>query len=334
MNRLSFVWLEITGKCQLECVHCYAESGPGGNHGNMGESDWLRAIDQTADLGVRMVQFIGGEPTLHPSLPTLVDQVLAWGIEVEVYTNLVHVRPALWDSFAQPGVHLATSYYSCSAEEHASITRRPSYERTKANIREAIRRSIPLRVGVVNLAEGQRSDRAIEELREIGVTDIGTDNLRQVGRGVRADGAGLDQLCGHCGTDKVAVSPTGEVWPCVFARWMPVGNVREQSLGEILSGSRMTEADRRLRAHFEATTVTGHGPDFCGPENCPPETFCGPGRCPPAISCGPKDCEPRKCFPNKCGPYCGPKRTGEASLSAFGGPVSSARASDGSPRVG
>src|SRR4029077_7398440 len=26
--RLSFLWLEVTGKCQLACEHCYAESGP------------------------------------------------------------------------------------------------------------------------------------------------------------------------------------------------------------------------------------------------------------------------------------------------------------------
>jgi MoaA/NifB/PqqE/SkfB family radical SAM enzyme len=28
MDELSFVWLEVTGKCQLRCPHCYAESGP------------------------------------------------------------------------------------------------------------------------------------------------------------------------------------------------------------------------------------------------------------------------------------------------------------------
>jgi MoaA/NifB/PqqE/SkfB family radical SAM enzyme len=70
---LRFAWLEITGKCQLSCAHCYAESGPTGTHGAMSGADWHRVIDQAADLGVRMVQFIGGEPTLHPDLPELVD---------------------------------------------------------------------------------------------------------------------------------------------------------------------------------------------------------------------------------------------------------------------
>ncbi|MCU1287698.1 MAG: hypothetical protein JWO13_4048, partial [Acidobacteriales bacterium] len=26
-ERLRFLWLEITGRCQLRCRHCYSESG-------------------------------------------------------------------------------------------------------------------------------------------------------------------------------------------------------------------------------------------------------------------------------------------------------------------
>ena len=141
-------------------------------------------------------------PTLHPSLPCLVDHARSREVEVEVFSNLVHVNPVLWEVFAQPGVRLATSYYSTNAAEHATITKRRTYARTKATIAEAVRRSIPVRAGVVNLRDGQRSDQAVTELRELGVSEIGSDRLRQVGRGVRTGQAGLDQLCGHCGDDK------------------------------------------------------------------------------------------------------------------------------------
>ena len=57
---LRFVWLEITGRCQLQCKHCYAGSGPAGTHGRMTTGDWRRVIDEAAELGVRWVQFIGG----------------------------------------------------------------------------------------------------------------------------------------------------------------------------------------------------------------------------------------------------------------------------------
>jgi MoaA/NifB/PqqE/SkfB family radical SAM enzyme len=142
MQKLSFVWLEITGKCQLACTHCYADSGPTGTDGAMQPGDWLRVIDEVARLGGRMVQFIGGEPTLHQSLPQLVDRALARNLEVEVFSNLVRVSPQLWEVFARPGVRLATSYYSDIAGQHESITKgRGSYARTRANIAEAVRRS-------------------------------------------------------------------------------------------------------------------------------------------------------------------------------------------------
>ncbi|MGW3467297.1 hypothetical protein ACWDKQ_02205 [Saccharopolyspora sp. NPDC000995] len=50
------MWLEITGRCQLECTHCYAESGPTGDHSTMQVNDWRRVIDQSAELGTRIVQ--------------------------------------------------------------------------------------------------------------------------------------------------------------------------------------------------------------------------------------------------------------------------------------
>lgn len=281
---ISFVWLEITGKCQLECTHCYAESGPTGGHGLMQVGDWRRVVDQAAELGAGMVQFIGGEPTLSPALPVLIDHALGRGVEVEVFTNMVSIHPVLWDVLTQPGVRLATSYYSTDPGEHAAITRRPTHARTKANITEALRRSIPLRVGVVNLWEGQRSDQAVTELRALGLTEIGTDRLRQVGRGVRTGAAGLDQLCGHCGDGKIAISPTGQVWPCVFSRWMPVGNVRERALAEILAGPRAGEVSETLRTAFATRPRSA-----CDPQ-------CGP-------NCGPA-CNP-SCWPHGTGP-CGP----------------------------
>lgn len=286
----SFVWLEITGKCQLSCSHCYADSGPQGTDGAMTPDDWGSVIDQAAGLGTEMVQFIGGEPTLHRALPDLVGQALGRGLQVEVFSNLVHVPTSLWEVFAQPGVSLATSYYADSADQHESITKgRGSYRRTKANIVEALRRSIPLRVGVIDVRDGQRVEQARAELVALGVNgEVRVDHLRQVGRGVREQQPSLSQLCGHCAQGKIAVSATGDVWPCVFSRWLPVGNVRHDALADILTGPRMVTTTATLREHFSSDS-----PEMAKP--CDPQ--CGPN-CSPA-------CNP-SCWPTGAGP-CGPK---------------------------
>jgi MoaA/NifB/PqqE/SkfB family radical SAM enzyme len=279
----SLLWLELTGRCQLLCDHCYADSGPHRDHGAMKVADWLRVIDQAAQLGVPMVQLIGGEPTLHPELPTLTQAALDRGMGVEIYSNLVRVTPGLWHTFEQPGVQLATSYYSSLPEAHNAVTRRASHAKTLGNIREAIGRNIPLRVSVIELGPSQRVETAQAELRAIGVTQIGVDRLRHVGRGIEKGrkqfGPSQDQLCGACAEGKLAVSPNGDVWPCVFSRWLTIGNVRQCSLADL---DQQAEGIRHeLRASFTARSKSPClPPNPCEPVICPPTCApaCAPSR--------------------------------------------------------
>lgn len=287
---VSFLWLEITGKCQLECVHCYADSSPTGNHGTMRVADWKRVIDQAASASVRMVQFIGGEPTLHPDLPDLIIHALNKDLAVEVYTNLVHVTEELWAVFRRPGVSLATSYYSDDPEQHQAITGRPTHARTTANIATAARRGIRVRAGVVDVGGEQRADQAHDDLVRLGVPSISRDRLRQVGRGIRDASQSVKQLCGQCGQGSAAVGPDGSVWPCVFSRWLPVGNVREQALRDILTSAEADRVRTELRAEFDqrppvAPCVPNMCDPHCGP-SCSPA--CRPaGNCRPVGACSP-----------------------------------------------
>lgn len=229
--------LEITGVCQLKCIHCCADSGPKASAGTMTFDDWQQVIGDIAELGIPAVQFIGGEPTLSPYLPQYIDQALVAGLNVEVYTNLTHVPPGLWAALERPGVCLATSYYSDRADEHEKITNRPgSYRRTRGNISEALRRGIPLRVGIVDVLEGQRVEQAQAELRSLGVTRIMVDRVRKVGRAADSTAAAPSpsELCGRCFRQRLSVSPDGEVSGCILSRFLTAGNVREQRLADIL----------------------------------------------------------------------------------------------------
>ncbi|WP_156727491.1 radical SAM protein [Streptomyces apocyni] len=301
VERLSSLALEITGQCQNTCAsHCYAKSGPHGSHGTMRREDWFALLDQAEGLGVCMVQYIGGEPTLHPHLPRLIDRALSLGLRVEVFSNLVHVRPSMWRTFERTGVSLATSYYSDNAAEHEQITGgRGSYARTKANIVEAIRRGIPLRASLVHVLDGQAVDGARAELRRLGVAgEIRLDRVRAIGNGDSVSVTLHDpaELCGRCGTDRAAISPDGVVTPCVMSRWLTAGSIQTQTLAEILNGPEW--ADRM--AVIPRRSGGGCVPDSCTPreDSCQPSsgvvTACNPDQdgsdCAPAETeaCNPK----------------------------------------------
>src|SRR5437763_16448627 len=91
-QELEFLWLELTNRCNLQCVHCYAESGPrAGATDILNVSDYRRLIDEGRKLGCRQSQFIGGEPTLNADLPACIAHAREVGYStVEVYSNLTY----------------------------------------------------------------------------------------------------------------------------------------------------------------------------------------------------------------------------------------------------
>lgn len=265
--RLDSVWLELTGRCQLSCDHCYAESGPTGNHGTMTVTDWCQVIDDAHTAGATMVQLIGGEPTLHPDFTAVAYYALGLDMDVEVATNLVHVTNKLWELFtSSQNLSLAVSYYDTNPTIHATVTGTTgSHARTRANLVTAIEREIPVRGNVIHVNDQQNIDATVAELEDLGLYNVGVDDVRGIGRGANhTDDNAMGSLCGACGNARAAILPNGDVTPCVIGRRHIVGNVLTQPLTEIITGKRMKETVRAIK---EATAESC----ACGPDNeCDP----------------------------------------------------------------
>lgn len=240
----AFLELEITGQCQLTCPSlCYAKAGPTQNHGSMTGDDWKRLISEAAAIGVKKVQFIGGEPTMHPTFDALVHRALAEGLEVQVYSNLYRVKLHHWELFGHERVSLATSYYSDVAEEHERVTgRKGSHAATRANIVQAISRGIPLQVGIVEVFDGQRVAEAREELLALSVSEdmVHSDRVRSVGQGEVHDPT-VSDLCGGCAKGRAAVMTDGTVTPCVLGRFLSTGNAKANGLKAVFAGAQWAE---------------------------------------------------------------------------------------------
>jgi MoaA/NifB/PqqE/SkfB family radical SAM enzyme len=304
VNGLSFLWLEITGRCNLFCSHCYADSGPRADlHGNMTYGNWTRVIDEAAELGCRSVQFIGGEPTMHPQLDDLVDHANHRGFEfIEVFTNATRLGKELVGCFQRCGVHVATSFYSDDPGVHDHITQgRGSWQRTVSGIETALAAGLPIRVGVIeterNVGHGPH---AIEFLKALGVQDLRMDRERGVGRGklvhLGGEGERYQELCGQCWKGKLCVTSNADIFPCVFARATPLGDVRS-GLSPALRTAKLATFRRKVRAMHQrgASEIVMCAPESCAPESCAPES-CAPKSCAPE-SCAPKSCAPEDCDP-------------------------------------
>ncbi len=65
--------VEVTSSCNLKCPMCFAESGPGGKHQDF--ATVARMVDRYVEVEgghADVVQFSGGEPTIHPEILRMV----------------------------------------------------------------------------------------------------------------------------------------------------------------------------------------------------------------------------------------------------------------------
>ena len=235
----------------------------------MTPDDWQRLMDQAAAIGVKIVQFIGGEATLDPDMPRLARYALGIGLDVNIRTNLVHVTPDMWDLFTQPGVSVGISWYSTDPAKHAEVTgSTASHARTRANIIEAVRRGVRLTAGVVEVVEGQDIDAAMAELRTLGVTRIDADRARGIGRAANGAAPVVSELCGQCGKGRAAIGMDGQLTPCVLGRFLIAGNVKDTPLGDLFAGDAWHEILTAVPKRNDHVCTPADGND-CQPSKMP-----------------------------------------------------------------
>ncbi|MFD4904978.1 radical SAM protein [Kitasatospora purpeofusca] len=310
------VELELTNKCQLTCVHCFNSSGPAVPHGTMALDDWRKVITECAELGVKVVQLIGGEPTTFPGWRGLVDHAVNLELGVEVFSNLYHLTSEGWATLSQTGVRLATSYYSVNAGEHDRVTAAPgSHSRTRANILKALELGIPIRAGVVRCHDGQLEQLAVQELRALGVQNITLDDARGVGRASGGKVPTRAVLCGNCARGRLAILPDGGVAPCVIGRFLETSNVKNPGgLRAVLASPQWAEMAASIPERKPHGVCGPNDGGSCAPTGCAPMEY-GPTvleGCPPSDS---NDCNPANT------PACAPKYdfAPDSELVALGG---------------
>jgi radical SAM protein with 4Fe4S-binding SPASM domain len=251
--------------------HPHPSTLPSMESAHISLEQWKDILAEGARLGAKRVQFTGGEPTLYPGFMELIEYArLCRYRDIEVFTNATRLENNLLRQWASSGVRVAVSFYSCDSKTHDSITGRTgSFRQTVQGIRAILAHNIPVRVGIVLMRENlSHLTDTVEFLKGLGLKDkeIEWDYVRPTGRGEaeialmgrdfrtevtpfkssspeasssleEGQGAcdkGFAQ--GTCWKGKIAISSEGDVYPCIFARQMPVGKFPEMGLEEIVQG--------------------------------------------------------------------------------------------------
>lgn len=131
------IFLYITEKCQLRCGHCYM--GDRLDRGLvMSYERSVNIMNNCRRLGAEYITFIGGESTLHPDLPRMVDHAIDVGYnKINIDTNgllvdrLKRIPPEKLN-------YIRVSLDGATAETHNKVRGAGTYEKTIQSIKQLV----------------------------------------------------------------------------------------------------------------------------------------------------------------------------------------------------
>lgn len=100
--------------CNHKCIGCdYTELNK--TKKSYTEKEFIRVVNQLADIGVKGIEFCGGgEPTLHPYLPEIIDILVDNGISFGLLTNGTNLTPDLQERLVKHGSYCRISLESAT----------------------------------------------------------------------------------------------------------------------------------------------------------------------------------------------------------------------------
>ncbi|AHI66611.1 radical SAM/SPASM domain-containing protein [Burkholderia thailandensis] len=266
-----FMRLHLTQRCNLTCVHCYADSSPYvTSEGEISVDRWSRLIDEFADAGGERVLFTGGEALIYKGCDLLIRKAHERALDVTLFSNGLLIDRYL-DLIRACVDQVQISIDGPDAQTNDAIRGPGSFARAKQAVDTLIAAGVRVRISMVvmasNLAAMQRDfvrfasqwPRGAVEFRlgygvahhgrgeELG-DPLGIDDVRPVVdallEAVEGDGgpriARSTKGCGYA--EQIVVAHDGTVHPCHLLDGA-VTHIDKQSIPDLIQLLQQTSHD-------------------------------------------------------------------------------------------
>lgn len=144
---LYIAW-QVTNECNLACLHCIEESGPGkAFHDELNDEQVFAFLEQAVDLEIPYLSFSGGEPMVHPRFFDMVAYVCGRNGQLKIETNGHYLDPENCVRLKQLGVKaVQVSLDGASRETFNRMRVRGDYDRALEGVRNLRAAGVPIEI--------------------------------------------------------------------------------------------------------------------------------------------------------------------------------------------
>ena len=297
-NKILSLELELSRLCNLRCIYCYADSGCALDN-ELTLAELYSIIDQAALLGAQKIIVLGGgEPVLFADLFLVLDYILAKGMSADLFTNGTLVSREVAEQLFQRGIGVVIKQNSQQPEVQDLLAgQQGAYEKIQQGLKNLRRAGYPDQehlLGIETIICRQNYDE-IPQLwrwaRQHGIIpyvekmtmqgratknidlEVSSDQMRQLFESLAAIDRAEFQMdwtphpplaSSQCARHEYSctVTSTGDINPCPGVN-IAVGNIRQQSLQEILASSPVMQDLRNIRQTIKGRCNSCDFSDHC-----------------------------------------------------------------------
>ena len=156
-SRLGRLDIELTERCNNNCIHCCINLPVADSHAKtreMSTSQVKEILTEAASLGCLIVRFTGGEPLIREDFEELYLFARRLGLKVMVFTNATLITTSIADLFARipPLVAIEITVYGMHAKSYEEVTRLPgSFKLFRRGVDLLLERKVPFIVKAASL---------------------------------------------------------------------------------------------------------------------------------------------------------------------------------------
>lgn len=290
--------LDLTDSCSERCIHCYV---PKEQHHFLPYELAEKAIREFRELQGFSVHITGGECMLHPDFERVCELCKSLNINIIIFSNLTccDARRIAFLREIDPQF-INVSLYSMNPEEHDAITQLPgSWKKTMDTLLACEKVGVHCRIATPLLKINQNAFPELKKFADahhmhlvpsadiIAQSDHGCGNLAcacsaeemrcvmQANKELfnRYDGAKMppcDAKVCDIGSGRLYLNAQGNYYPCDSMHDYVLGNVRENTFGEIWKGEKL-EYLRGLRNKDFGACASCENRPWC--KVCPAANF-------------------------------------------------------------
>jgi radical SAM protein with 4Fe4S-binding SPASM domain len=169
--------IELTQRCNNQCIHCYNNLSVGDQNARGAEltlGEYRRILDEIADAGCLWLLLTGGEIFIRKDFLDIYTYARQKGFLITLFTNGTLISPEIAYRLAQlPPFSIEITIYGHTKETYESITKiAGSYERCLNGIKLLMDHKLPLKLKTMAISRNQHE---IQDMKQFVEEDLGLE---------------------------------------------------------------------------------------------------------------------------------------------------------------